>query len=46
MQTLKGHLLIAAPQLNSPIFCRSVILMIEQNDEGALGLIVSRSTRL
>jgi putative transcriptional regulator len=42
MQTLKGHLLIATPQLQSPIFTRSVILMIEQNDDGALGVILNQ----
>jgi putative transcriptional regulator len=42
METLKGHLLIASPQLESPIFTRSVILVIEQNDEGALGVIVNQ----
>lgn len=42
MQSLKGHLLIATPQLRSPIFGRSVILMIEQTDDGALGLILNQ----
>jgi putative transcriptional regulator len=42
MQTLKGHLLIAAPHLQSPIFTRSVILMIDQNEDGALGLILNQ----
>ena len=42
MSTLKGHLLIAAPQLQSPIFGRSVILMLEQNKDGALGIILNQ----
>ena len=42
MQTLKGYLLIATPQLQSPIFTRSVILMIDQNKEGALGIIINQ----
>ena len=42
MQTLKGHLLIATPHLQSPIFTRSVILMIDQNEEGALGVILNQ----
>jgi putative transcriptional regulator len=42
MQTLKGHLLIASPQLNSPIFGRSVILILDQNEEGAIGVIVNQ----
>ncbi len=42
MQQLKGHLLIATPQLQSPIFGRSVILMLQQNDDGALGVILNQ----
>jgi putative transcriptional regulator len=42
MQSLKGHLLIATPQLQSPIFARSVILMIDQNEEGAIGVIINQ----
>jgi putative transcriptional regulator len=42
MQSLKGHLLIATPQLQSPIFTRSVILMIDQNEEGAVGVIINQ----
>jgi putative transcriptional regulator len=42
MQTLKGHLLVATPYLQSPIFTRSVILMLEQNEEGAIGLILNQ----
>ena len=42
MQTLKGHLLIATPQLQSPIFTRSVILMLDHNEEGALGVILNQ----
>ena len=34
--------MIASPQLESPIFTRSVILVIEQNEEGALGVIVNQ----
>jgi putative transcriptional regulator len=42
MQSLKGHLLIAAPQLSAPIFARSVILMLDHNDEGAIGVILNQ----
>jgi putative transcriptional regulator len=42
MPTLKGHLLIATPQLQSPIFARSVILLLEQNEEGAMGIILNQ----
>jgi putative transcriptional regulator len=42
MQSLKGYLLIATPSLQSPIFTRSVILMLEHNEEGALGVILNQ----
>jgi putative transcriptional regulator len=42
MQSLKGQLLIAAPQLDTPIFARSVILMIDHNEDGAMGLILNQ----
>jgi putative transcriptional regulator len=42
MQSLKGYLLIATPQLQSPIFSRSVILLLEHDEEGALGLILNQ----
>jgi len=42
MNSLRGHLLIATPQLLAPIFARSVILMLEHNEEGAMGVIVNQ----
>jgi len=44
MQSLKGHLLVATPQLVAPIFSRSVLLMLEHTDEGAAGVILNRPT--
>lgn len=41
--SLRGHLLIAAPQL-SDYFRRSVVLVLEHNDEGAMGLVLNRPT--
>jgi putative transcriptional regulator len=41
---VKGRLLLAAPTLLDPNFFRSVVLMLEHNDEGALGLVLNRST--
>ncbi|MGC6416898.1 MAG: YqgE/AlgH family protein [Bradymonadia bacterium] len=37
-------LLIAMPQLLDPNFHRSVILMLEHGDEGALGLVINHET--
>jgi putative transcriptional regulator len=42
MESLEGHLLVAAPQLLDPNFARALVLLIEHNDEGAFGLVVNR----
>jgi len=42
MNSLRGHLLIATPQLLAPIFAKSVILMLEHNEEGAMGVILNQ----
>ena len=44
MNSLKGHLLVATPDLMGPFFMRTVILMLEHNEEGALGVILNRPT--
>jgi putative transcriptional regulator len=44
MNSLKGHLLIAAPSLLTPFFTRTVILMLEHNEDGALGVVLNRPT--
>ncbi|QGJ69818.1 Hypothetical protein PBC10988_15050 [Planctomycetales bacterium 10988] len=41
-QSLQGHLLVAAPQLPDPNFNRSVVLMIQHNEEGAFGLVLNQ----
>lgn len=38
---LSAHLLCAVPQLLDPNFERAVVLMLEHNDEGALGLVLT-----
>jgi len=42
MPSLKGQLLIAAPQLSDPNFSRTVVLMIEHTDDGAFGVVLNR----
>jgi len=44
MNSLKGHLLVASPDLMGPFFMRTVILMLEHNEEGALGVVLNRPT--
>jgi putative transcriptional regulator len=39
---LVGRLLIATPALLDPNFVRSVVLICQQNEEGALGVILNR----
>ncbi len=42
MESLQGHLLIAAPSLQDPNFFRTVVLLVQHNDQGALGVILNR----
>ncbi|MBQ4839101.1 MULTISPECIES: YqgE/AlgH family protein [Pseudoalteromonas] len=41
MQSLANHFLIAMPNLQDPMFKRSVTYICEHNEEGAMGLIVN-----
>jgi putative transcriptional regulator len=41
-QTLRGQLLVAAPPLVDPNFDRTVVLMLEHGDAGALGIVLNR----
>ena len=43
-ETLRGRLLVATPPLVDPNFDRSVVLMLEHGEEGALGVILNRPT--
>jgi putative transcriptional regulator len=40
----RGRLLVATPDLREPNFARSVVLMLEHSDEGALGIVLNRPT--
>jgi putative transcriptional regulator len=42
MKSFRGQLLIAGPGLLDPNFWRTVVLLVEHNDEGALGLVLNR----
>ena len=42
METLRGQLLVAAPDLLDPNFRRSVLLIGEHGEEGAMGVILNR----
>lgn len=44
MKSLRGQILIAAPNLTDPNFFRSVVLIVEHGTDGAFGLILNRRT--
>jgi putative transcriptional regulator len=46
MDFVKGRLLVATPLLADPNFERSVVFMLEHNDEGAVGLVLNRPTEV
>jgi len=41
-----GRLLVATPLLREPTFHRSVVLMLDHDDDGALGLVLNRPGKL
>ena len=42
----KNHFLVALPSLDDSNFSRSVTLICEHNEEGALGIVINRPTNL
>ncbi len=42
MESTRGQLLIAGPGLVDPNFWRTVVLIVEHSDDGALGLVLNR----
>ncbi|MHB0956039.1 MAG: YqgE/AlgH family protein [Pirellulaceae bacterium] len=44
MKSLQGHFLVASPHLADPNFFRSVVLMIQHDEEGAFGVVLNRPT--
>jgi len=42
MDSLKGKLLLASPTLLDPNFARTVVLVAEHTEEGAMGLVLNR----
>jgi putative transcriptional regulator len=42
MDSLRAQLLVASPQLGDPNFARTVVLITEHNDEGAMGIVLNR----
>ena len=46
MESLEGHLLLASPELLDPNFVQAVVLMVQHDENGALGLVLNRPTDL
>src|SRR5579859_1070907 len=42
MESVKGQLLIAGPQLVDPNFWRTVVLVVDHGEEGAFGTVLNR----
>jgi putative transcriptional regulator len=42
MKSLAGQFLVAAPQLGDPNFTQTVVLMLQHESEGALGVVINR----
>jgi putative transcriptional regulator len=42
MESLRGQLIIASPLLQDPNFDRTVVLITEHDEEGAMGLVLNR----
>ena len=46
MSVCKGRLLVATPNLGDPNFERTVVLILEHGDDGALGVVLNRPSDL
>ena len=46
MSSLRGHLLIASPSLLDPNFERTVVLIAEHGEDGAMGIVLNRACEL
>ena len=42
MESLRGKLLVASPALGDPNFSRTVVLITEHGDDGAMGIVLNR----
>ena len=46
MESLRGHLLLSSPSLIDPNFRKTVVLIAHHDDEGAMGLVLSRPSEI
>ena len=45
-ESLRGHVLVAAPSLVDPNFRRTVVLVGEHGEEGAMGVVLNRPSEV
>lgn len=45
-RNLTGQLLLATPQLREPTFHRTVVLLLDHGDDGAMGVVLNRPTHV
>lgn len=43
-ESLRGQLLVATPQLLDPNFWRSIVLLLQHDEDGAIGVVLNRPT--
>ena len=46
MSSLRGRLVVASPAMLDPNFHRTVVLLLEHGEEGALGVVLNRATEM
>jgi putative transcriptional regulator len=46
MESFQGKLLVSSPSLHDPNFRRTVVLMTHHDEEGAMGLVLSRPSEI
>jgi putative transcriptional regulator len=46
MESLAGNLIVSSPSLHDPNFRRTVVLMTHHDEEGAMGLVLSRPSEV
>src|SRR4051812_34464168 len=44
LSSLKGRLLVATPAMADPNFDRAVVLLLDHDEEGSLGVVLNRPT--
>ena len=45
MESLKGHLLVASTYLPDPNFAKTIVLIVEHDENGALGIVLNRPSK-